>query len=692
MKNGPNNAIDPIKNLNPLKLVFATRIGSVGIIAVVGVLLFILADIVHVSLSFQAISTKSLALLITPTLEKAIDTQDAQSDKVDIAAVLAKFSELDFVSYVDFIDASGKSVASWTRDKGDNSFSYRHARHVLSGDYDFTSHGMYSKFQIKDHKLIVGTSIAERLWENLARFSGIYFLITIIVATLVCLLFVVFNKRILTPLINLNRNANKILADNDLTTPLPIEAQSQIGQITKCINLIIARLRNMLLDLRETCNKFADITASLQAAGSDITANATAIRTDITTTKETMNELNNSFGSVAAKLQELNAQSERGSTTVYQMGQVNQEVFENVTSMSASVSQSIAAIAQMSEAIQETATHVAQLNSDIGSVDVAMQRLSSSITMEENSSKDSLILAKELAVNADAGMQALKKTIDGIALMQKSSDDTAAVIRTLGNHAMDIGNILHVIDDVTKQTGLLALNAAIISAQAGEHGRGFAVVADEIGALATRTKESTKEIAELIMTIQNESKKAVAVMEENITTIEHGAKLGAEAEAAFNKLKASADKSTKQAENLASATNEQASDVEAVNQAISGITGTLEAINAAAKRQAEEAEAMNSAAGKMNLLNQQVARSSEEQARSAKDVLKAIQNISGMSAAVSESQNMQIESTGEVVLAVDSVDKNAAMQGQAAGRLVAIIEAINKQLKRLSEFTTEFKI
>jgi methyl-accepting chemotaxis protein len=551
---------------------------------------------------------------------------------------------------------------------------------------------MYSKFQIKDHKLIVGTSIAERLWENLARFSGIYFLITIIVATLVCLLFVVFNKRILTPLINLNRNANKILADNDLTTPLPIEAQSQIGQITKCINLIIARLRNMLLDLRETCNKFADITASLQAAGSDITANATAIRTDITTTKETMNELNNSFGSVAAKLQELNAQSERGSTTVYQMGQVNQEVFENVTSMSASVSQSIAAIAQMSEAIQETATHVAQLNSDIGSVDVAMQRLSSSITMEENSSKDSLILAKELAVNADAGMQALKKTIDGIALMQKSSDDTAAVIRTLGNHAMDIGNILHVIDDVTKQTGLLALNAAIISAQAGEHGRGFAVVADEIGALASRTKDSTKEIAELIDTIQNEAKMAVAVMEESNSTIERGAKLGAEAARAFDKLKESADKSTAQAKILAEATAEQSTDVKNVTQAIASITGTVEAINHSARRQADEAAALNQAANKMNMLNQQVARSSEEQARSAKEVLRVIQNISKMAEAVNGRQIAQTEGTKLAVSTISAVGNCANLQDESTGRLTRAIDEISHHIGKLQSYTKEFKI
>src|ERR1041384_5551262 len=93
-----------------------------------------------------------------------------------------------------------------------------------------------------------------------------------------------------------------------------------------------------------------------------------------------------------------------------------------------------------------------------------------------------------------------------------SSRTAGDVIRQLGERIAAIGNILNVIDDVAEQTSLLALNAAIIAAQAGEHGRGFAVVADEIKDLAERTGASTKEIAELIRSVQDESRNAVAAM------------------------------------------------------------------------------------------------------------------------------------------------------------------------------------
>jgi methyl-accepting chemotaxis protein len=302
------------------------------------------------------------------------------------------------------------------------------------------------------------------------------------------------------------------------------------------------------------------------------------------------------------------------------------------------------------------------------------------------------VIAKELADNANNGLMALKQTVNGIEQIQKSSAEMAKVISALGKHAMDIGNILHVIDDVTKQTNLLALNAAIISAQAGEHGRGFAVVAEEIGALAGRTKDSTKEIAELINTIQNEARRAINVMNEGEATIAEGAKFGIEAAKAFDKLKDSADKSTIQAKALAKATTEQAEDVRAVTKAIENISTTVEEINTSAHHQSEEAAALNQAAGKMNLLNQQVARSSEEQARSAGEVLKAIQNISTMSNMVTECQAAQMKSTQEASKAVDSVDKNAISQNNAAVRLNNIIATINEQLKELLIFTEEFKI
>ena len=111
---------------------------------------------------------------------------------------------------------------------------------------------------------------------------------------------------------------------------------------------------------------------------------------------------------------------------------------------------------------------------------------------------------------AATGVEALQKTLAGIDKIKDSSAVASSVIESLGRRILEVGNILNVIDEVAEQTNLLALNAAIIAAQAGEHGKGFAVVAEEIKDLADRTSSSTKEITELIGSIQEESRNAVS--------------------------------------------------------------------------------------------------------------------------------------------------------------------------------------
>src|SRR6185436_12957981 len=118
----------------------------------------------------------------------------------------------------------------------------------------------------------------------------------------------------------------------------------------------------------------------------------------------------------------------------------------------------------------------------------------------------------EVSRDAEKGTDAVLRTIDGIDKIRDSTRLMATVIKSLGSRIQEIGNILNVIDDVAEQTNLLALNAAIIAAQSGEHGRGFAVVADEIKDLAERTGASTKEIADLIRGVQEQSKNAVAAI------------------------------------------------------------------------------------------------------------------------------------------------------------------------------------
>src|SRR5512135_2271980 len=138
-------------------------------------------------------------------------------------------------------------------------------------------------------------------------------------------------------------------------------------------------------------------------------------------------------------------------------------------------------------------------------------------------------------------MRSIEKTIDGMNRMETTARRTADVVNRLGERAESIGSILTVIEDITDQTSLLALNASILAAQAGEHGKGFAVVASEVRELANRTASSTKEIAELIGSVQEGSREAVGAMREGATFVEEGVRLALDTRGALRKILERAD-------------------------------------------------------------------------------------------------------------------------------------------------------
>ncbi|MDH5543788.1 MAG: methyl-accepting chemotaxis protein [Nitrospinota bacterium] len=194
----------------------------------------------------------------------------------------------------------------------------------------------------------------------------------------------------------------------------------------------------------------------------------------------------------------------------------------------------------------------------------SVEEMSSTITEIARSSSEALGSSTMARETAERGAKAVQETVEGIHRVFKAMEKSSAMIKTLGENSNEINKIISVIDEIAEQTNLLALNAAIEAARAGEAGRGFAVVADEVRKLAERTTKATKEIAGMIQKIQNDTIEAVGSMDEVMTEVKQDVSLADETGRSLSEIVKKVEISTDMVNHIATASEEQSKTVEEI--------------------------------------------------------------------------------------------------------------------------------
>ena len=187
----------------------------------------------------------------------------------------------------------------------------------------------------------------------------------------------------------------------------------------------------------------------------------------------------------------------------------------------------------MSSNVTDSSGRIVQGTSDqhdsASSMASSIEELSVSINVVSENAHDADVAVSESARLTRQGRDVLEKMDSAMQKISSSVNESAHIIHTLGQESERISEIVKVIKEIADQTNLLALNAAIEAARAGEQGRGFAVVADEVRKLAERTANSTQEIANMIQGIQNNTQSAVTSMQQGVEIVNHGSTLTSEA-------------------------------------------------------------------------------------------------------------------------------------------------------------------
>ena len=290
--------------------------------------------------------------------------------------------------------------------------------------------------------------------------------------------------------------------------------------------------------------------------------------------------------------------SVHGNDEIGQLADSSRAVVTHIKNILNRISDTSSQVASAAQQLRATAEQIAtgaeEVAAQTGTVAIASEEMAATSTDIARNCSMAAESSKQSSASATRGSAVVQETITGMGRIAEKVRLSAKTVENLGVRSEQIGDIVGTIEDIADQTNLLALNAAIEAARAGEQGRGFAVVADEVRALAERTTKATKEISEMIKTIQSETRSAVHAMEEGVSEVEKGADTSVKSGQALEDILYQINEVTIQINQIATAAEEQNATTGEITSNIHQITGVVHQTSRGASETATAASQLSS--------------------------------------------------------------------------------------------------
>ncbi len=494
-------------------------------------------------------------------------------------------------------------------------------------------------------------STFEAAARDFLRNGAITAAVVMLLASLLAMLF----ARPLSRSARLVAEAARRLALGDLDQEVKVGSRDELGQVAQAFHEVVESQR-VLAEVAQAVAK-GDLTRQVAPRSEkDLLGHAFA---------EMVGNLQALVGQVKGSAEGLAQSSGELGSTASQTGTAVQQVTVTIQNVAAGAG-------QQAEAAQDTHRSVAELVQTISQVSTGAHQQARTVEGASATTVRMVSEVEQVASNADRvarasqearevavrGSEMVRESIAGMMRLKETVDRSAAQIESLGSASEQIGVVVDTIDDIAEQTNLLALNAAIEAARAGEHGRGFAVVADEVRKLAERSSRETRQIADLVRNVQASARLAVEAMRAGAKEAEAGTELAGRAGEALGQIVESAAQTVGQVKEIASGAQGMALSSREVSQAMESIAAMIEEARTAAEQMEALAASVTGAVESIAATAEENSAATEEMSASAQEMGAQVEEV----VASAESLSAMAEKLREAVASF-RVGEDAAEEG-----------------------------
>ena len=463
----------------------------------------------------------------------------------------------------------------------------------------------------------------------------LFILIAVMLATSILMMF----RRNLATRINSLSGTLDLVTAGDLTARVAVGSADEMDQLGENLNTMLDKFEALIISINTIAAELTDISSQNSEAAGRVLAAAQVQADGVEKTSVAVNGIVFSVDKVSDGVVNLGGSAAINRASITEISGSIDSVRRNVSVQSEAIEEVSSSIVEMAAVMEQIGANVKSLMEASINTTSSVAEMDASTKQVDENARETASISDEVLKDAEQGRAAVEATMAGINQIRDSSGRTYSSINLLSERVSAIGSILSVIDDIAEQTNLLALNSAIIAAQAGEHGKGFAIVAGEIKGLATRTRQSTMEIASLIEAVQAETSKASAAIRQTEERVQEGEHLSRRSGDALGKILAGVQMASARVNEIARATVEQAQGGQFIHGAMRHVADMVA----------------------------QIARSCQESARTNSSIMAAVERMKGITTDVTSSASCQQQLGAEITKTTEQMAADIEIIKDACG-------------------------